>query len=109
MMLSTSRLAQTTTIPDTSHAITGIQLAKFCKYNAFIGNITIVVGQGGKELDALYSDWMSTKRPPQIEELLDGMWKKIGDHGYAFVVRFLPDGTFTWHLDTDRDRYKDTV
>lgn len=55
------------------------------------------VGQGGKELDQRFSDWMSTKRTIEKEELLDGMWKKISDHGYTFVVRFMPDGTFIEH------------
>lgn len=55
------------------------------------------VGQGGKELDERFSNWMSTKRPIQKEELINGMWKKIADHGYTFVVRFLPDGTFIEH------------
>lgn len=54
-------------------------------------------GQSGKQLDDNYSNWMSTKRPVQTDELLDGMWKKISDHGYTFVVRFLPDGTFIEH------------
>ena len=54
-------------------------------------------GQSGKELDQRFSDWMSTKRPIQKEEMLDGVWKKIADHGYTFVVRFLSDGTFIEH------------
>lgn len=55
------------------------------------------VGQGGKELDQRFDDWMRTKRTIQKEELIDGMWKKIADHGYTFVVRFMPDGTFIEH------------
>ena len=51
-------------------------------------------GQGGKELDEAFSKWKQTKRPFTEEEVTQGEWSKIGDHGYSFKVRFLPGGKY---------------
>jgi len=31
----------------------------------------------------------------EMEELVEGHWIKVGDHGYSFIVRFHSDGTLT--------------
>lgn len=56
----------------------------------FFGHYT---GQAGKELDRAYDAWRSCKRPFTKDEVLQGKWIKISDHGYSFVVQFHPNGT----------------
>lgn len=54
-------------------------------------------GQGGKQLDESLAAWLRTKRPLTRGEILAGLWKKIGDHGYTFVMLFQEDGRFVEH------------
>jgi len=53
-------------------------------------------GQGGKMLDEDYDAWVARKRPFKNEEnLRQGQWVKVGDHGYQFLVRLHDKGTLT--------------
>lgn len=50
-----------------------------------------------EEFYAAYDRWLATKREFNREEIVTGMWKKIGDHGYSFAMRFFTDGRFVEH------------
>src|SRR6266849_5478973 len=39
-----------------------------------------------------YNEWSATKRSFQQEEVLEGVWIKIGDDGDSVVMRFFPHG-----------------
>jgi hypothetical protein len=52
-------------------------------------------GQGGKELDEALGDWKRSKRAFNTDEILQGQWIKVGDHGHSFVAQLHPDGTLT--------------
>lgn len=49
-------------------------------------------GQGAKMLDEAFEQWSRTKRPITKEEVIQGSWVKIGDHGYQFIAFFKEDG-----------------
>lgn len=50
-------------------------------------------GQGGDQLDEEYAAWKQAKRAFTKEEITQGKWVKIGDHGRSFVIQFRSDGT----------------
>jgi hypothetical protein len=49
-------------------------------------------GQGGKMLDEALLEWKHTKRPLTESEVTQGEWSKVGDHGFTFKIKFLPNG-----------------
>ena len=52
-------------------------------------------GQQGMFLDDAFDGWKAQKRAFTREEVLEGQWVKVGDHGYHRLVRFHADGTLT--------------
>ncbi len=54
-------------------------------------------GQGGKELDADFAEWKNTKRGFTQEEIISGVWIKIGDNGYSFIMKCFENGSVNEH------------
>ena len=52
-------------------------------------------GQQGRYLDDGLDAWKAQKRAFTREEVLEGQWLKIADHGNRCIVRFHADGTLT--------------
>jgi hypothetical protein len=53
------------------------------------------VGQSGENIEWAFTAWKAQKRAFTREEVLQGQWIKVGDHGYHRIVRFHADGTLT--------------
>jgi serine/threonine protein kinase len=56
---------------------------------------THLLRTGGEAFQTRYSEWRRHKRKFAFEEVLEGTWIKIGDHGEPHRVRFLQDGSLT--------------
>ncbi len=52
-------------------------------------------GQSGKMLDEAFENWQKQKRAFTRDEILQGSWVKVGDHGHHFIVRFHANGDLT--------------
>lgn len=52
-------------------------------------------GQSAKIRNEEFGAWSESKRRFNEDELVEGSWIKVGDHGQSFVVEFSPGGTFT--------------
>ena len=50
-----------------------------------------------------YLKWSGTKRSLTEEEIVDHTWVKAGDHGYYFIIHFLPSGQLRESRFWDRD------
>lgn len=44
---------------------------------------------------SVYLGWQHQKRAITYEEIIQGTWIKVSDHGYNFKVKFFADGTLT--------------
>lgn len=54
-----------------------------------------LVGQNIMLAGTALKKWEDSKRPFEPEEITQGQWVKIGDHGHHFLVRLHKDGTLT--------------
>jgi hypothetical protein len=52
-------------------------------------------GQAGRNLDEAFDDWKAQKRAFTRDEVLQGQWIKVADHGNRCIVQFHADGTLT--------------
>jgi hypothetical protein len=52
-------------------------------------------GQQGMFLDDAFDGWKAQKRAFTRDEVLQGQWVKVGDHGHHRIVRCHPNGTLT--------------
>jgi len=53
---------------------------------------THLIRTGGDSFHSSYTKWKQSKRRFSYEELIEGTWIKIGDHGEPHRVQFLHDG-----------------
>jgi hypothetical protein len=54
-------------------------------------------GQGASMLDENFVAWKNTKRDFTTQEILSGIWIKIGDTGHSFIMKCHQDGKFSEH------------